>query len=371
MLPPSAHHFRSSMRLTCEVNQVVDGGTCIICIAVILLFLGLGYWTIYNLYHSENEIATRIKVIIIAFIFLNLVGAASRTSVCFLCHKPSKSASHSIVPLISLLSQSYLYSLDMLALLFITRLRSSFKNTDYELSNCSYCIIISLCLFNMTVTTTYTLNEIIVGNLINPIWFSIGILTLSLLHIIIGVSTLCLFLSKLNKLAMKMRHSQISKDIVGVNGRQEPLIELMSKYTILVCLALITTAATMTPLFYAYINNIDIRSNYRMYLLTFTLVRFDSFINMICVILQMNFAVKYYHKLCGCCHTGCRLRFEHYTIQKMVKQYNPKRPEIEMAEMHKNSMNMNGSDQKSLEIEVSPRAQSGSQVITYDDINDN
>ena len=88
------------------------------------------------------------------------------------------------------------------------------------------------------------------------------------------------------------------------------LISDMSKYTILVLFALISSFVFIILMIFV---RIIVENNNYFSLLARLIESFDCLVNCICLVLQFEFSKKYYKILCAKCHTKCEDRYTERT----------------------------------------------------------
>ena len=103
--------------------------------------------------------------------------------------------------------------------------------------------------------------------------------------------------------------------IASKNGNEDSMISDMTKYTILVCVAM--TSTTFVALFPIIVVGNDVDLIYFS-----TMISIDSFVNTVCLILQFKICKQFYFCFCNCLHKKCMQRTIS-NINKYVEKSNP------------------------------------------------
>ena len=99
------------------------------------------------------------------------------------------------------------------------------------------------------------------------------------------------------------------------NRNEDSMISDMTKYTILVCVAMTSTTFVAVFPIVVVVNDVDI-------IYFSTIISIDSFVNTVCLILQFKICKEFYFCFCNCLHKKCMQRTIS-NINKYVSKSNP------------------------------------------------
>eukprot|EP01084_Bolivina_argentea_P295194 508151_1 len=236
--------------------------------------------------------------------------------------------------------------------IIIYRLYTSFSTTTYAMSNCSITFIVILMISSTLEAITYISSELLWKS--ETIEYEI-IGSLSIVYIVIdvtlNVTVVTLFVSKL-RLSMididenedkftpfideiennydyndeyieyeysihNTRKTSISLSVVSLNTGQKKFLSLMTRYTLLSCIAII---------FNQFFNSLAIWNTFYysetpsyMVEIAYIFRSLEDVINVVVVYLNFGFNSNHYYWLCGCCHHNC-LNIMKVNTQKGIKR---------------------------------------------------
>ena len=218
----------------------------------------------------------------------------------------------------------YVFILSIVLILFSIRLIKTFSNTQYAMSKRFKYWIIFVTFILLTgslvaVTLLMIDNE---ADALGAGGANAILITSSLLilfDVFCGIVLLFLFLSKLTAIIANYNVA-VSNNNDNDNDNDDvimldEMISDMSKYTILVCIAM---ASTLIVAFMPILLVVsDVNDVY-----VATILCIDSFVNGICLILQFKISNKIYFVLCNCLHKQCIKRQKKYISKYIRKQQN-------------------------------------------------
>ena len=103
-----------------------------------------------------------------------------------------------------------------------------------------------------------------------------------------------------------------------LNERQTLLVEIMGKHTLLVSIAMISSAITLTIFVTRMFFNSDSDTSHLLYLWFHFLLIIDACVNCVCLILQFSFSNTIFDSLCKHGHTWCTRLFVKHTVAQLV-----------------------------------------------------
>lgn len=208
----------------------------------------------------------------------------------------------------------YLCILCIVLHLFSFRLRKTFENTKYKLSltleraTKVFVPVSSVCLFVLFIVTVSLVSEDECEDN-DTCAILLAMVALNVLSFVVyGIVLLVVFLRQLRRLITDYNNSSKNNNNndndnnnnSGVSTEQtDELISLMSRYTILVCIAMFST------LLLIIIAMISLFDNLATDIFLSSAICIDSLVNGLCLILQFKIADKPYFVLCNCLHKQC------------------------------------------------------------------
>ena len=329
-----------------QLVQWIDGALSVFCLFILLM-------TWYHIKIIDHSFSTKLIG------WFSSLGMISFTiSAIF---KTYREALYSInnPPTIHTIYSSAIYSITwslgqvFVYLLFIERLKYSFKTTKYASpKRYFYPFYIGIILFLITSITAAILSILYKEDVLSKIFYSDSgnarNLAQCIIDLILSISLLYVFNKKLWKLNKDLcifnanDHSDRCLSIndprphkISLNSRQEAVIKITSKLTIITCFAICSTQflmlySTTTFLICGYMDcHFGLEHNY-LKPITEGLWGIDCFINCLCIYLSYGFyhAENMYYSCCGCCDDCCIKCCNNCTQKKLEKEYKKNRNNI-------------------------------------------
>ena len=188
--------------------------------------------------------------------------------------------------------------------MLLLRLYFTFKNSTFEMSQCQKLLIVITCLCNIALASWYL-----------PTFSVISITILGVLYLLLSAYGMVMFVLKMYQL-IKIRRNSINSNNannIGLNVEQKRLLYVTTKYTTLLCIAIISTWINyIQVIIKEVIYAIEADSPWMGILLISNGI--DSVINIVCLYLQYEFNKEYYDKYCGCLGNCCTYFITKYTL---------------------------------------------------------
>ena len=224
-----------------------------------------------------------------------------------------------------------------LYLLFIQRLKKTFQNSIYKISNCINILLFIGMIFFLLIQIADSIINIIVYINKNFNWNQFSLYTLPILilseflHFIISCIIVYMFISRLIQLILlretnNFSSSQIRDDIsndlqINLEEYQQKILNVVIKYFILSTIAIISS-----QIFFISSIILDIsfnssnsccsqRFNIISSYINITIMGIDCCINCLCIFLNFQFKPKWYSLICNCFRKCCQ-----YICLKYVKK---------------------------------------------------
>ena len=311
---------------------------CISLASLIIVFL-VTCWMLIHFFGNckeEHFIDIRIRINTIIVLVFYLLAAIARLVADIDCLDPQNSDSdsdsqnsdsHSHGTRLSLGARLtciyvYTFSFVFLMLLFIIRLKLTFTNSVYSMKENVWHGFV----FGYILLTLLWIAFVILAIMdIEYYWYEIVtiIYGISIIYVLITLKTLHLFITTLGKLAASecevaaRRRRSTNKTassitVSDLDQSQISLIKLMSRYTLLICIALISSILTMGVLGIS-VETGDIFTHWGY----FNWITIDLCVNLSCVVLQTPFAENVYYCICFHCDKICLSCFEHRTKEQV------------------------------------------------------
>ena len=203
-------------------------------------------------------------------------------------------------------------------ILFIERLQITFLGTNHAISSYVYyglyfgCALFLLHWFGFATCYYLQLTKTITST---QYYFAEGITTTIglIIDFVLSVSIIAIFIQKLKELSIEVgangNDKLLNKD--SLSRSQMKIVSSMSKVTILSTVAIVSTqclfllSATMYWMQTTELNNFQVM-----------LLVIDAIVNSICVVLNFDFAGKWYRRMCCCCDYCCAKLCAYQTEQK-------------------------------------------------------
>merc|ERR1712176_1581738 len=98
-------------------------------------------------------------------------------------------------------------------------------------------------------------------------------------------------------------------EIIDINHKQENLIQIITKQTILSLCSTFTTQIWLLyyiPIVFIFANDsVDYDTKYKLQKMSEVWGAIDCCVNALCVLLAFIFVADFYNKICGLCHSQC------------------------------------------------------------------
>ena len=306
-----------------ELVQWIDGISAVICLIILLM-------TWYNIKILETTFSTKYIGYFGCFGLLCFsLSAIFKTYREILYDTPNTSKTSEIFAS-AMYSLNWCFGQCFTYLLFIERLKYSFKGTKYELSKrYFYPFYVGIALF-IIISVTAQIIWILYKQDIIPFMFynrsgNTRNLSQCIIDWILSISLLYVFLHKLWILNMDLSVFNVNEASSVVNSRQESVIKIASRLTIISCIAIFTTQFLMiysTITFLICYKNIECKYyNHNLKPIVEGFWGIDCFINCLCIFMSFAFenAEIMYYSLCRCCHQQCIKCCIYMTRKKMQK----------------------------------------------------
>ena len=313
----------------------VDGISCVACMFILLMV-----WyhiQIVQLSFSTNLIGHFSTLGIISF----TLSAMFKTWREITYTMPSIELYHTII-ISAVYSLTWSLGQIFVYLLFIERLKYSFKNTKYASSKrYFYPFYIGIGLFLIISIVAQIIQILYKSHAINRVFYSDSgdarNLAQCIIDVILSIGLLYVFIKKLSDLNKDLSvfnadevYQGSDKSSISLNSRQEAVIKIVSKLTIITCFAVGSTQILMIYSTITFlICNGPIDCEFGMghnYLKTITegLWGLDCFINCLCIYLSFGFEHSYnmYYSICGCCDRLCIKCCKSMSERKLAKERN-------------------------------------------------
>lgn len=178
----------------------------------------------------------------------------------------------------------------LLLMTLVLRLRMTFNDSIYQMSQCTYFVFIAILCILFAVTCT------------GPAFVHLPVLTIPIFFFFFFMGSalaVYFFVSNLSKLAKSRRNTlskmNISETDISLDRSQQKMMDLAARYLLLYGVATLSSMMfTVGCLFLLGQHVLDIT------------ITIDCSINLICMYLQFGFAKNHYQRCCGCMDRLCR-----------------------------------------------------------------
>ena len=308
-----------------------------------IFVISLSAWSLIHLHCKKSKIHPHVKCWATSSIICIILSSATKIFVDVYCEIDKSDT------IISNLARNFAVFLAAAALwflvvLFITRLRLTFDVTIHQISNKIYRLMVSGCIFIVLLVINMFI-ALILG-------FERGIvvpgtlLIASLVFVPLCAIIVYLFASRMNRITVTMRHRSKSKDVDIINEQEPPttvgrqskykgrqsiqvlsdmqldLLKITSKYTLLACIAMISSTISsiaVTLVLIVFVLPVTAKTRHTTSYLAHQWLFVDNTVNIVCMVLQFPFALNMYYKFCQCCDRQCQECFAQQIDKRIQK----------------------------------------------------
>eukprot|EP01083_Nonionella_stella_P242840 846750_1 len=223
---------------------------------------------------------------------------------------------------------AFLYVVALVILLvLLLRLHFSFKNSIYEISLATKCILGILYVLTCLMFLQYIFDIIYFGTInyaipqYNIVWSVPG-------YVLTSIIAIVLFGSKLMRLtgtratsiyAVGSNDTDEETSLPKLNAHQIQMIETTTRYVSLLSLAIFSTVCAALASF--FVLTAAAGHYYELFMIWHMFGSVDCLVNIICLYLQYTFATDYYHKYCKCLHLCFRCMLTRQATKALMKRY--------------------------------------------------